>query len=85
MPDDERGAETQFVAAMTMAYSDLHEASLCLEITAKLGYVPTDPKTLRMIRTDLEKTRRLLHTCLMHVDNIERSALDLDEDDPYLP
>jgi hypothetical protein len=47
--------------------------------------VPTDPKTLRKARRDLEKTRRLLHTCLMHVDTIERTALDLDEDEPYLP
>jgi hypothetical protein len=38
-----------------------------------------------MIRRDLEKTRRMLHTCLMHIDTIERSALDLDDEDPELP
>ena len=70
---------------MTMGYSDLHEASLCFGIAAKLGYMPADRITLRMIRRDLEKTRRMLHTCLMYVHNIERSALDLDEDDPELP
>jgi len=68
-----------------MAYSDLHEAALSFRIAAELKNVPTDPKVLRMLCTDLEKMRRLLHTCLMYVDNIERSALDLDEDDPYLP
>ncbi len=85
MPDDERGVETQFVAAMTMGYSDLHEASLCFEIAAKLGYMPRNRKTLRMIRRDLEKTRRMLHTCLMHIDTIERSALGVEEDEPDLP
>ena len=84
MPD-ERGVEPQFVAAMTMGYSDLHEASLCFELAAKLGYMPADPKVLRMIRRDLEKTRRMLHQCLMHIDTVERTALDLDEDDPDLP
>jgi hypothetical protein len=43
MPDDERGTETQLVAAMTMGYSDLHEASLCFEIAARLGYMPCGP------------------------------------------
>ena len=80
MPDDESGVETQFVAAMTMAYSDLHEASLCFELAARLRYIPADRKTLRMIRRDLERTRRMLHTCLMHIDTIERTALDLDEE-----
>lgn len=76
MPDDESGVETQFVAAMTMAYSDVHEASRCFEIAARLGYMPADPKTLRMIRTDLEKTRRKLHQCMIHIDTIERTALE---------
>lgn len=81
--DDRKRAE--FATALHMAYSDLHEASLSFRIAAELESVPTDPKARRMLRTDLEKVRRLLHTCLMYVDNIERSALDLDEDDPYLP
>ena len=85
MPEDEVGAETQFVAAMTMAYSDLHEASLCFEIAARLGYMPADGKALRLIRRDLEKARRMLHACLMHIDTIERTALDLEEDEPDLP
>jgi hypothetical protein len=38
-----------------------------------------------MIRRDLEKTRRMLHTCLMHIDTIERTALGLEEDEPDLP
>ena len=85
MPDDEGGIEAQFVAAITKGYSDLHEASLCFELAARLGYVPADPKALRMIRTDLEKTRRMLHQCLAHIDTIEGTAPDLDEDDPDLP
>ncbi len=85
MPGDEIEERLHFAAAMTTAYADLHEASLSLATAAALRHVPTDPKTLRKVRRDLEKTRRLLHTCLMHVDTIERAALDLDEDEPYLP
>jgi hypothetical protein len=81
----ETGERIAFVEALHMAYSDLNEASLSFRAAAELENVPTGPKTLRMLRTDLEKMRRLLHTCLTYVDHIERSAIDLNDEDPELP
>ena len=85
MPGDARDETARFTAVMAVAYNVLHEASVGLAVAAQMRPVPPDPEALQAARGSLERTRRLLHTCLMYIDTIERTALDLDEDDPDLP
>ncbi len=72
---DEQFDAARFATGMQVAYGDLEDLTEMLAGLAGMKHVSPTKQTVRAVRRDLEKMRRLLDQCRKYLDNIECAAL----------
>ena len=72
---DEQFDMARFATGMQIASGDLQELTEMLDSLAEMRHASPNEQTVRAVRRDVEKMRRLLDQCREYLGRIECAAL----------